>query len=156
VTTVVVTTVVTQMLGAWFDVRRHDRQVAERDDELGEWLVLRERRRQQRLNELSQQYNAAGVQAGGARAQGLRATNTIALYDYREQLRQARNFRLNLEVEERWSHRVLRWARRRPLPKLDTPARAAPLLGEWLAPTDGNVLTWSLDDVVAEVVRRQG
>jgi hypothetical protein len=49
------------LLFASAETRRHDRQIAERDEDLEEWIVTRHRLRAQRLNELRQQHHAAGV-----------------------------------------------------------------------------------------------
>jgi hypothetical protein len=91
------------LLVASAETRRHDRQVAERDEDLEEWIVTRHRQRAQRLNELREQRQAAGVAPSGAPAQALAAVNAIVLYEYREELRQARAFRLRAEAEERWT-----------------------------------------------------
>ena len=142
------------LLVATAEIRRHDRQVAERDEDLEEWIVTRERRRTQRLNELAQQQRAAGVASGGAPSQALGAVNTIVLYEYREELRQARAFRLRVEAEERWTHRLVRRLRGRPLRGLVSPDRAERLVDFWSEGTERNALTWSLDDVLSELPRR--
>src|SRR5918992_1980618 len=103
-----------------------------------------ETRRHDRLNELRQQHQAAGVAGGGAPAQALAAVNTIVLYEYREELRQARAFRLRVEAEERWTHGLIRRLRRRPLRDLVTPRRASRLVDFWSDGTERNALTWSL------------
>jgi hypothetical protein len=142
------------LFAAGLEVRRHDQRVRERDDDLEGWLVSRHRQFQQRLNELRQQQNAAGVLHGGAPAQARTATATIALYEYREALRQARADRARILADEAWSHRVTRWLRRRPLPELTTPERATRLLDHWAEGTDGNALTWALDDIIREIGER--
>lgn len=142
------------MLIASAETRRHDRQIAERDEDLEEWIVTRHRQRTQRLNELRQQHQAAGVVQGGAPAQALAAVNTIALYAYREELRQARAFRLRVEAEERWTHGLVRRLRRRPLPDFSTPCRASRLVDVWSEGTERNALTWSLDDILSALPQR--
>ncbi len=126
--------------------------VRARDGDLEEWLVARERERQQRLSKLQEDNRVKGVdRSQGLRRQQLAAVNTIALYEYRAEKRRAEAFRLQLEAEEGWQHQLLRKSRRSNLPSLNTPQRAQPLIDEWLRPTDGNALTWSLDDIVAEL-----
>jgi hypothetical protein len=80
--------------------------------------------------------------------------NTIVLYEYREELRQARAFRLRLEAEERWTHGLIRRLRRRPLRDLVTPGRASRLVDFWSEGTERNALTWSLDDILSELPQR--
>jgi hypothetical protein len=142
------------LLVASAETRRHDRQIAERDEDLEEWIVTRHRQRAQRLNELRQQRQAAGVAQGGAPAQALAAVNTIVLYEYREELRQARAFRLRVEAQERWTHSLIRRVRRRPLRDLVTPRRASRLVDFWSEGTERNALTWSLNDILSELPQR--
>ena len=113
-----------------------------------------ETRRHDRLNELRQQHQAAGVAGGGAPAQALAAVNTIVLYEYREELRQARAFRLRVEAEERWTHGLIRRLRRRPVRDLVAPRRASRLVDFWSDGTERNALTWSLDDILSELPQR--
>jgi hypothetical protein len=144
--------ILTAMLVAATDVRRNNQQVRERDGELEEWLVARERERQQRLRKLHEDNRVkTGDRSEGLRRKQLAAVNTIALYEYRAEKRRAEAFRLQLEAEEGWQHQLLPKFRRSNLPGLNTPQRAQPLINEWLKPTDGNALTWSLDDIVAEL-----
>jgi hypothetical protein len=142
------------LLVASAETGRHDRQIAERDEDLEEWIVTRHRLRAQRLNELRQQHQAAGVAKGGASAQALAAVNTIVLYEYREELRQARAFRLRVEAEERWTHALVRRLRRRPLRDLVTPGRASRLVDFWSEGTERNALTWSRDDILSGLPQR--
>lgn len=136
------------------EVKRHNRQVAERDEDLEEWLVVRDRQLQRRLNELKQQANAAGVAQGGAIRAGRVAVQTQLLYDYREELRQARAFVLRIAADERWTHRLVRLLKREPLPALATPSRAERLLDFWSEGTARNALSWSLDDILGELPAR--
>ena len=142
------------LLVASAETRRHDRQIAERDEDLEEWIVTRHRQRAQRLNQLHQQHQTAGVAQGGAPAQALVAVNTILLYEYREELRHAHAFRLRVEAEERWTHGLIRRLRRRPLRELVTPNRASRLVDLWSEGTERNALTWSLDDILSELPQR--
>jgi hypothetical protein len=143
------------LLAARAEVRRHDRQVAERDEELEEWIVVRHRKLTQRFHEINQQATAAGVQRGGAISADQQAVKAELLYEYREALRQANAFVLRIDADERWMHRI---ARRLPnsrhFPALTTPTRAARLVDYWEEGTARNALTWSLEDIVAELPLR--
>lgn len=147
-----VTGTIGPLLAARADVRRHDRQIAERDEDLEEWLVVRHRRLIQRFHEITQQAAAAGVARGGAIPAGQRAVKTELLYEYREELRQARAFVLRIDADERWMHRAARrLPARRAFPALTTPARAARVVDSWQEGTAGNALTWTLEDISAEL-----
>lgn len=146
---------VAPLMAANAETRRHDRQVAELDEDLEEWLVIRHRQYRQRLNELRQDRAKMGADGGGAALQGRRATRVIALYDYREHRRQAEASRQRIAAEEGRPQAFVRRLTHRPFPVLYTPARARPLLEHWLQDTDGNALTWSLDDIVAELAENR-
>lgn len=143
------------LLAARAEVRRHDRQVAERDEDLEEWIVVRHRKLKQRLGEITQQAMAAGVQRGGTISAAQKAVKTELLYDYREELRQAQAFVLRVDADERWMHRIARrLPKSRDFPALTTPTRAARLVDFWEEGTARNALTWSLEDIVAELPMR--
>lgn len=133
------------------EVRRHDRQVAERDRGLEEWIVVRHRQLQQRWNEIAQQAVAKGVERGGAPTQGRKTVSVMALYEWRDERREADDFVLRVEVEEGWPHALYRGLARRPFPSLDTPACAARLIDYWEEGTERNALLWSLDDILREL-----
>jgi hypothetical protein len=147
------TAVIGPLMLASVEVRRHDEQVAERDDDLEEWIVVRDRALKRRWNEIEQQARAAGVEHGGSIAAGRVATQTQLLYEYREELRKARAFIRSIQIEERWTHRLVRvWhGRVRPL---TTPTRAERLVEFWYEGTAHNALTWSLDDILGELPAR--
>jgi hypothetical protein len=117
-------------------------------------MIVRHREWLNRLKELEQRANAAGVLHGGTLPAGRAITGTLALYDYREELRQARNFVRNVAVEERWSHLVARKLARRPFPELTTPGRADRLVDYWSEGTARNALDWTLDDLLNELPQR--
>jgi hypothetical protein len=147
----VATAVVGPLTVALAEVRRHDRQIAERDEGLEEWIVVRNRALRQELSRLEQQANAQGVFKGGTIPASRAAAKAILLYEYRDELRDARNFVLNIEVEERWTHRLMRRISGRQFPGLRTPDHAARLVDYWSEGTDRNALTWSLDDILNEL-----
>lgn len=132
------------------DVDRCDRQIGERDQELEEWIVGHHRGLKQRFQELEQQANANGVGRGGTIPAGEVAVKTLLLYDYREELRRANSFALDLEVAERWPHRLYRTVRRQPLPRLRTPDRSQPIVDYWLHGTAGSALTWGVEDIIRD------
>lgn len=136
------------------DIDRHDRQIAERDRDLEEWIIYRNRKLHQRFNELDEQAAAAGVHRGGAIPAGRTAVRTLLLYDYREELRKAHRFLREINVEERWAHRLTRRMKRQPFPDLTVPDRAARLIDYWEEGTARNALTWRLEDIVDELPER--
>lgn len=73
------------------------------------------------------------------------------LYEYREELRQARDFVLRIETEEWWPHALVRRIGRRGFPGLAKPREAERLVDYWSEGTDRNALTWSLADILAEL-----
>jgi hypothetical protein len=143
--------IVGPLFAASVEVRQHDQQIRARDNDLEEWLVTRHREFRRRWNELQQQMNAAGILHGGAPTQARSKVGTIALYEYREALRQAHADRAQVVAREGWSHALIRRARRRALPELATPERAGALVGYWSEGTRGNALTWSLADITQEL-----
>lgn len=132
------------------DVDRRDRQVADRDQQLEEWVIEHHRKLKQRFHELHEQAVVAGVDRGGAISAGQAVTRTLLLYDYRAELRNARAFVLAIEVEERSAHRLWRRLGRRPFLELTTPVRSEPILEFWLRGTQGNALTWTIEDIISE------
>lgn len=150
----IATAVVGAVRVAWVEIRRHDLQVAERDKDIEEWIVVRQRELKSRLHEIKQQATAQGVARGGTLPTARIAVQTLLLYDYREELRQARSFVLRVAVEERLIHRVLRYLMRWPFPGLTTPDRAERLVDSWSEGTARNTLTWSLDDILGELPER--
>lgn len=150
----IATAVIPALMVASAEVRRHDRQVAERDEGLEEWVVVRHRELKRRWNELAEQAAVAGVSQGGAIPAGRVATQTELLYQYREELRKARSFVLSIAVEERWTHLLVRRFGRRQFPELLTPNRAERLVDFWSEGTARNALTWSLNDILDELPAR--
>jgi hypothetical protein len=144
------TAVVSPLMLASVEVSRQDRQVAERDEDLEEWIVVRHRHLKRRWQEIARQAATVGVSEGGSIPAGRVAVQTELLYDYREELRRARSFVLRITVEERWTHRLARSLRRRPFPGLTTPLRAERLVDSWSEGTGRNALTWSLEDILQE------
>lgn len=136
------------------EVDRRDRQIKERDQDLEEWIIVRDRRLKQRWNEIAEGAAESGVAQGGTIPAGRAVVQTALLYQYREELRNARNFVLRLEVEERWIHRVARRIKRQPFPNLTTPGRAERLIDYWSEGTARNALTWNLENVLTELPRR--
>jgi hypothetical protein len=135
------------------EVRRHDRQIEKRDEDLEEWIVFRHRKLLQRFQEIEEDANARGVAGGSTIPSGRIVAQTLLLYDYREELRQARGFVLDIEAEERWSNRIARAMRRRPVRQLATPHRAERLIDRWSEGTARNAVTWSLQDILDELPR---
>jgi hypothetical protein len=146
-----VTAVVGFLLVAPAEADRHDRQIVERDQGFEEWIVEHHRELMQRFHEIRQEATARGVAGGGAIPAGQAAVRTQLLYRYREELHQARSFVLDLEVQERWPHRLYRKLFRRPMAALKTPAKAERVIDYWQEGTDRNTLAWSLDDIDAEL-----
>jgi hypothetical protein len=136
------------------EVRRHDRQIEKRDEDLEEWIIFRHRRLLQRFQEIEEDANARGVAGGSTIPGGRVVAQTLLLYDYREELRQAHGFILDIEAEERWSHRIARVLRDRPVRQLTTPTRAERLVDYWSEGTARNALTWSLQDILGELPQR--
>jgi len=132
------------------DVDRRDRQIADRDQELEEWIIEHHRRLKGRFQELAQQAVANGVGRGGTIPAGEAVTRALLLYEYRDELRQARSFVLSLEVAERWPHRLYRSVRCQPFPQLRTPGKSQAIVDYWLDGTAGNALTWGVEDIIRE------
>jgi hypothetical protein len=147
----VLATVIASLLSAVpADIDRRDRQIGQRDQELEEWIVGHHRGLKRRFHELAEKANANGVGRGGTIPAGEVAVKTLLLYDYREELRRANSFVLDLEVAERWPHRLYRTVRRRPFPGLHIPGKSQPIVDYWLAGTAGNALTWGVEDILRE------
>ncbi len=148
------TAIIGPLVFASDEVNRHDRQISERDEGIEEWIVTHNRLLRQRYNEFDERATSAGVSQGGSLQAGRVAAQTLLLYDYRDELRDANNFVLMIDAEERWTHRLVRRLRRRPFPSLTVPARAEQLVDFWSEGTARNALTWSLDDILRELPQR--
>lgn len=145
--------VIGPLMIASVEVRRHDRQVVQRDEDFEEWIVIRHRDLKRRWSEIEQRARAAGVWQGGSVPAGRAAAQTELLYEYREELRKAQAFVRSIEVEERWTHRLVRvWHGR--FAELTTPTRAERLVDFWSEGTARNALTWSLDNILGELPAR--
>lgn len=142
------------LVTASVEVNRHDLLVDERDQDLEEWIVVRNRKLKQRWQEIEEQARAAGVDRGSTIPAGRAVVQTNLLYEYRDELRDARGFVRRIAVEERSAHRLLRLLKRQPFPDLATPRRAARLIDYWEEGTGRNTLTWSLDDILEELPQR--
>lgn len=112
-------------------VRRHDRLIRERDEELALWVadddVLLDRKLAEEIGELGKVPGLSPQHYPPALAQ----VKEGILQRYRDQERAAENRRAELRDDERWRHAVYRRLLRRPLPELETPQRAQPVLDEW-------------------------
>jgi hypothetical protein len=147
----VATAVIGSLMFAPSEVRQNNRRVAQRDENLEEWIVVHHRELLQRFSELTQQATEAGVSKGGTLPAGRAAVQTTLLYEYREELQRARDFVLELEAGERWTLRLARWVQRKRFPSLETPRRAERLIDYWSEGTARNALTWSLDDILNDL-----
>lgn len=116
------------------DIRRHDRLIAERNDDLALWLADEHQafgwERRRIMNDLS----ARGALRSGERLYELALQKERALHQYRDQERQTRRFVAELEERETIAHAVFRVLLRRRFPELGTPRVARPLLDSWRAP----------------------
>ena len=154
VLTALAAAVIGPLMLASVEVRRRDRQIERRDEDLEEWIILRHRKLLQRFHELEEDARAKGVDRGSSIPAGKAVVKALLLYDYREELRQAHGFVRDIEAEERWSHRLARKLRQRPLGRLTTPQRATRLIDYWSEGTARNALTWSLQDILDELPKR--
>lgn len=154
VLTALAAAVIGPLMLAAVEVRRRDRRIERRDEDLEEWIIFRHRRLLQRFQEIEEDARAKGVDKGSSIPAGRAAVKTLLLYDYREELRQAHGFIRDIEAEERWSHRIARTLGRRPRKRLFTSQRAARLIDYWSEGTARNALTWSLQDILDELPSR--
>lgn len=145
----IVASVVARLLVAGGDVKRHNRLVVEKDEDLAEWLIGRDRRLQNELDDARKRTLRDHPNYTQAVLDRLAATRTIALYEYREQLRAATAFRLRIDADERWTHAMIRKFRS-SLPAITTAVEAGPLLRDWMRGTGSNALTWSFEDLLDE------
>jgi hypothetical protein len=152
--TAVAAAVIGPLMLASVEVRRRDRQIETRDEDLEEWIIFRHRQLLQRFHEIEEDANARGVSKGSSVPAGRVVVKTLLLYDYREELRQAHGFVRDIEAEERWVHRIARILRRRPLRGLTTPERAERLVDYWSEGTARNALSWGLKDILDELPKR--
>jgi hypothetical protein len=123
-------TVLTQLLGASREVERHNRAIADRDEDLAQWIADEDFELRRRMGEIAQQASAQGVLSGGSFPAGRAKAKAITLHRYRDQRREAERFVAGIEVEEGWAHRL--WRRSRgPLPSLQTPEKAQWVIAIW-------------------------
>ncbi len=126
----VLTLVVTLTVGVPVEVRHHNREAREIDEDLAQWIsdecVRLER-------ELRGNRNSAGNQLyTGAFLGRIAGSKEDALHQYRDQERLARRRRAMLLDDEGWRHRwYRRWIAGGRLPELGTPAKAEAILDGW-------------------------
>jgi hypothetical protein len=122
--------VVTLLAGVPAQVKRHNTQVQQWDDDLGQWVsdecVELERK-------LIGNKNSAGNQLySGSYLTGAAHIKEQFLHAYRDEERGARQRRAALLDDEGLRHKVWRRATLRgPLPELHTPDHAAGILDQW-------------------------
>ena len=142
------------------DVRRHDRLVAERDEDLATWIADEKIGVDWELKTVMDHLAARNLLNSGERNFQRARAKREALHAWRDQERLARRFCAELEGKENGPHVVWRWLWRRPFPSLTAPERARPILDFWRAPEtfeNAPVLdvedpsTRSLDDVIEDM-----
>ena len=116
-------------------VKHHDRQVRDLDDDLGQYVSDDMVRLERALKGHETIMAAEGQLDSGAFVRGVAGFKEEALHLYRDQERAAERGRAALRDEEGLRHRVWRrLTRRGPLPALTAPVQAKPLLDLWREP----------------------
>jgi hypothetical protein len=124
-------TVLTQLFAASRDVDRDDRLIADRDESLAQWVADQHVELKRQMHTVVQKANAAEVLGGGAVPAGHAVVKAKTLHLFRDQRTEARRFVADLEIEERWAHRLWRRVRDKPMRQLQTPARAEAVIEVW-------------------------
>ena len=118
------------------DVARHDRLLAERDEDLDSWLADTKLGLDRHLREITNDLVKQNLLYSGERNWRRVKAKEDALHRWRDEERGARRFRAELEERETLAHQFYRWYLRRPRPlrPLETPVAAAALIAHWRSP----------------------
>jgi hypothetical protein len=149
--------ILTNLGGVPTTIKQHNRAIAERDDDLAQWVsdecVQLERH-------LAGDRTAEDNVDSSAYLRGIAHRKEDALHRYRDQERAARQVRAMLQAEEGVRHRIWRRvALRGALPELQTPSKAGPILDGWRAaagmmavsdPTRRPLEPWAVEKYGAE------
>lgn len=112
-------------------IRHHDRQIGDVDGDLAQWVADEMVRLERAAKGHQATTAAAGQLYAGSYLTGLAHLKEQALHAYRDQEVGAERKRSAIRDSEGWRHAVVRLARQRPLPELQTPSVASPLLDLW-------------------------
>lgn len=113
------------------EVRQHDARIRNRDEDLATWIADDDQTVSRRHAELKQSaFVQSGIHAHLARSE-MRRLHGKVQHRYRDQLREAARLVREIEVSERLSHRLYRFATRQPLPRLQAPDNQRERLERW-------------------------
>jgi hypothetical protein len=102
------------------------------DDDLAQWVadeIVRTKREEVRVND---EMVSRGVAGSSIRDSALIEVKESTLHAYRDQETQAERRRAELRNAEGWHHQLWRKVTRRgPLPQLQTPTKALPIIDDW-------------------------
>ncbi len=116
------------------EVARHDRLVAERDDDLELWVADQHVRLRRELDHERRELAARNALNSGEYAYRLGLVKERSLHSYRDQEQLARRDVAAIYDREGWLHGAWRAIRGRPRHTLDTPAKVTPILDVWRTP----------------------
>lgn len=139
-------------LGAWvlnvvastpFELRRNDARIRRRDADLVKWLEDDDRQLLIELKRLTNSMASDGQLYSGALLTARRSARDHVLRRWDDQLRAARREVEDVELSERWWHRLWRRIRDRPLPELEAPdcERTRDTLARWQIPETGAAMS---------------
>ena len=160
-------------LGIPSDCRGHDAAVSDRDEALATWIADRDYLLRRECKGLRDSAPTAPPAADPAGVYGqdqerferamekldrkIADAKSQALHEYRDEARRARLDVANVIANEGWAHRAWRRLARQPVPALQTPDAARPVLEAWRKPSSmsGGRPTWpddatkrTLDDAI--------
>lgn len=113
------------------EVRRNDRLLRDRDDDLATWVADTKPALDWRLKRIADKLAAREALRTGELNWSRGKAKEAVLHAYRDQEREANRFAAQIELRETWGHRAWRLVCRRSLPRLTAPARAEPVLDLW-------------------------
>jgi hypothetical protein len=138
----IITLVGTLTVGVPTEVRHHNRQVAEYDDDLAQW-VSDECVRLERILEAKGKSTKTKLSADEFLREAAEVKEQV-LHEYRDQQTIAERKRAAMLDDEGWRHRV--WRRWREPSALTAPDRAAPILDGWRDEVRRGLLTAPVSD----------
>lgn len=128
------------------EVAAHDRRVAEREEDLSQWVADRDVWLRRRLDAARAKLAARGMLQSGEYGFRLGLLKEAALHEYRDQQRQAERDVDLIYDAEGWLHGAWRAIRRQPRRALNAPERVEPVLAAWRAPLTRGGTTAPIDD----------
>jgi hypothetical protein len=113
------------------EIRRHDRLIRERNEDLARWIADDDRALTRELDQIDERCNTQNLFYSSERMKQRVSARQEVLRRYRDQKTAADRYVANVADEESWPHVLWRRARKRPMPELEAPSTLRRVIGRW-------------------------